>query len=485
MPESLQKKTTKGLAWSFLERLSVQGTQFVVMVIMARILSPRDYGLVGLLAVFIAVSQSIVDSGFSQALIRKQSRTEVDNSTVFYFNIVVGVLMYLLLYAGAPYIAIFYNEPELVNITRVLGLSVIFNSLVVVQRALLMSKINFKLITVSAFGAVMVSGTVGILMAYGGYGVWSIVAQQILNLGVNAVLLWFMSKWHPIIAFSWISFRELFGFGSKLLASGLLATIYNNLYLLIIGKFFSAAELGYYTRAHQFSDFPSANLTSVIQRVTYPAMCQIDDDNRLSDVYRKLIRMSGYAIFPILMFLAAISVPLVLWVLTDTWLFVATLLPILCLSMMWYPIHSLNLNLLQVKGRSDLYLRLEIIKKVLGVVIICATIPLGIVAMCWGSVASSLIALVINTYYTGKLINVGFLVQMRDLLPSLLLSFTMAAIVYLTMAYLPLSNAMKVFAGLAEGVIIYALLSWLMRCEEFGYIVNYLKLDKRWMRRKQ
>ena len=475
MPESLQKKTTKGLAWSFLERLSVQGTQFIVMIIMAQILSPRDDGLVGLLAVFIAVSQSIVDSGFSQALIRKQNRTEVDNSTVFYFNIVVGLLMYLVLYATAPCIAIFYNEPELVNITRVLGLSVIFNSFVVVQRALLMSKINFKIITVSAFAAVLVSGATGIVMAYSGYGVWSIVVQQILNRGINAMLLWLFSRWHPIIAFSWISFRELFGFGSKLLASGLLSTIYNNLYLLIIGKFFSATDLGYYTRAHQFSDFPSANLTSVIQRVTYPVMCQITDENRLQDVYRRMIRMSGYAIFPILTCLAEISLPLVLWLLKEQWLFVATLLPILCFSMMWYPIHSLNLNLLQVKGRSDLYLKLEIIKKLLGVAIICLTLPLGIVAMCWGSVVSSLIALVINTYYTGKLINVGFLVQMRDLLPSLLLSFAMAAIVYVTMLYLPCANVVKVFLGLAEGVIIYVLLSWILKTKEYAYMVNYIK----------
>lgn len=479
MSDSLRSKTIKGVAWSLLERFAVQGTQFVVMIIMARLLTPHDYGLVGLLVVFIAVSQSLVDSGFSQALIRKQDRKAVDNATVFYFNIVVGVVLYLLLFFSAPAIARFYEEPQLIQITRLLGLSVVINSLVVVQRALLMSNINFRVITIAAFVAALLSGIVGIWMAYKGYGVRSIVAQQLLNLGINAVLLWIMSKWRPVWAYSWKSFREMFGFGSKLLASGLIATIYNNLYLIIIGKVFSATDLGYYTRAHQFSDFPSANMTSVLQRVTYPVLCQMqDDDVRLESSYRRLLRTSGFLIFPLLTGLGAVSVPLVLLLLKEQWLFVATLLPILCLNMMWYPIHAINLNLLQVKGRSDLYLRLEIIKKIIGVGVIVVTIPFGVVTMCWGSVATSLIGLVINTYYTGKLINVGFFVQVRDLFPSFVLSIAMAIAVYLLVSFMPAGHLAQLVSGIGFGVAMYCAIAYLFKFKEVEYIKS-LKLIRK------
>lgn len=327
MAESLKQKTIRGVLWSTLERFSVQGIQFVVMIIMARMLTPNDYGLIGMLAVFIAVSQSLVDSGFSQALIRKQDRTETDNSTVFYFNLVVGVVLYGVLFVTAPLIARFYNEPQLVNITRVIGLSVLFNSLVVVQRALLTIQIDFKTQAKAALTAAITSGIIGIWMAYSGYGVWSIVAQQLINLGTNVLLLWILSHWRPRWTYSWKSFQELFGFGSKMLASGLLDTLYRNIYLIVIGKVFSASDLGYYTRAHQFTDFPSSNLTGIIQRVTYPVLCSIqNEDERLGNVYRRFLRISAFVIFPLMMGLAAVAEPLVLTLLKEQWLFAATLL---------------------------------------------------------------------------------------------------------------------------------------------------------------
>lgn len=369
------------------------------MIIMARILTPEDYGLVGMLTIFIAISQSLVNSGFSQALIRKQDRSEVDNSTVFYFNIGVGLVLYLLLFLCAPLIARFYNEPILVPLTRLISVSVLINSFVVVQRALLTVRIDFKTQAKASSAAAVVSGAVGITMAYTGSGVWSIVWYQLTNLTVNVGLLWILSPWRPQWIYSWKSFRELFSFGSKLALSGILESLYQNIYLMIIGKVFKASDLGYYTRAHQFAEFPSSNVSGIIQRVTFPILCSIqDDDERLRSVYRRFLRLSAFIVFPLMIGLAAVAHPFILLVLKEQWEFAAVLLQIICLGMMWYPIHAINLNLLQVKGRSDLFLRLEIIKKCLGVTMICITVPFGIVAMCWGSVANSIIALIINTH---------------------------------------------------------------------------------------
>ena len=476
MVESLKNKTVKGTVWSTLERLSVQGIQFVVMIIMARLLTPEDYGLVGMLAVFIAVSQSLIDSGFSQALIRKQDRSEVDNSTVFYFNIGVGIVLYFILFFSAPLIADFYKEPLLVPITRAIGLSLVFNSLVVVQRALLTIKLDFKTQAKASATGAIVSGILGIWMAYSGFGVWAIVWQQLSNLAVITILLWILSHWKPIWAYSWKSFKELFGFGSKLLASGLLDTLYRNLYLIVIGKVFKASDLGYYTRAHQFTDFASSNVTGILQRVTYPVLCTIqNDDARLADVYRRLLKTSAFIIFPLMMGLAAVARPMILSFLTEKWLFSAVIIEVLCFAQMWYPVHAINLNLLQVKGRSDLFLRLEIIKKILGVIMLCITLPLGLIPMCWGMLANSIIALIINTHYTGKLINLGFLAQMKDLLPILLLSLGVGAAVYFTVCLINMNSWALLSLGVAEGIILYVVFAKLLRFPEFKELAGILR----------
>lgn len=442
---------------------------FVVMIIMARILTPADYGLVGMLTIFIAVSQSLIDSGFSQALIRKQDRSEIDNSTVFYFNIGVGIILYIILFLSAPLIAKFYNEPLLIPITRTIGLSLILNSLVVVQRAILTVQLDFKTQAKASLTGAVISGTIGIWMAYSGFGVWAIVWQQISNFAVITALLWILSKWKPIWAYSWKSFKELFSFGSKLLASGLLDTMYRNIYLIVIGKVFKASDLGYYTRANQFADFASSNITGIFQRVTYPVLCTIqEDDKRLAEVYRKLLRTSAFVIFPLMLGLAAVASPMVITILTEKWLYSAVLLQILCFSQMWFPVHAINLNLLQVKGRSDLFLRLEIIKKIIGVAILCITLPFGLIALCWGMVANSIIALVINTHYTGKLIHLGFIAQIRDLIPILFLSGVMALAVFLTMTFIPMHTGLALAVGILEGIILYAALAKIFHFKEFS-----------------
>lgn len=476
MSESLKGKTVRGVAWSALERFSVQGVSFVVMIIMAGMLSPNEYGLVGMLTVFLAISQSLVDSGFSQALMRKMDRTEADNSTAFYFNVAVGVIMYAVLCVSAPLIARFYDEPILTDITRVIGLSIVINSLVVVQRALFTGELDFRTQAKASLLAAVVSGIVGIGMASSGFGVWSIVWYQLSNLGVNASMLWMLSKWRPKLCYSWKSFRELFGFGSKLMVSGLINTIYTNIYLIVIGKIFRASDLGYYTRAHQFAEFPSSNLNGIIQRVTYPVLCSIqNDDERLADVYRRFLKLSAFVIFPLMTGLAATSEPLILLLLNKQWGFTVTLLQIVCFSMMWYPIHSINLNLLQVKGRSDLFLKLEIYKKILGVSIMCVTIPLGLVAMCIGMVFNSIVALTINTYYTGKLIDVGFFKQMRDLTPTLLLSISMSAVVYVCVEAIPFDNMAKLLMGVVIGIVYYLAIAKMFRFKELAELTSLIK----------
>ena len=475
MTESLKNKTAKGVLWSTIERFSVQSVQFCIMIIMARLLTPQDYGLIGMLVIFLAIAQSLIDSGFSQALIRKYPRTETDNSTVFYFNIIVAVFIYLLLYFVAPYVSIFYNIPALTSVMRVICLGVVLNSLAVVKRALFTVNIDFKTQAKAAFIAAVSSGFVGIVMAYKGYGVWSLVFQQLLNLSINTGLLWIFSKWRPSWMFSWRSFRELFAFGSKLLLSGLLDTVYRNIYPIVIGKLFSASNLGHYTRAQQFADFPSSNVTGIIQRVTYPVLCTIQkDDERLAGVYRRVLKLVSFVVFPMMMGLSALAVPFIHIVIGDQWSLCAKLLQVLCFSMMWYPVHAINLNLLQVKGRSDLFLRLEIIKKILGISVLCLTAPLGLVVMCYGQVFNSLVALAINTYYTGKLINVGFFKQMRDLMPTLLLSLSMFGLIWIISHFVS-NQIYQLLAGILSGIIYYTSISYFCRFSELQEFFSLIK----------
>lgn len=475
MSVSLKQKTVTGILWSSIERFSVQGVQFVIMIIMARILLPSDYGMIGMLAIFIAISQALIDSGFSNALIRKTNRSDVDFSTVFYFNIVIGILLYLILFFTSPLIAEFYKTPELTNLTRIIALNLFINSLAVVQRAILTIRIDFKTQAKASFCAALLSGIIGIIMAYTGFGVWAIAVQTVSNGFINTGLLWILSKWKPLRVFSYHSFKELFFFGSKLLFAGLLNVIYQNIYTIVIGKKFHSTDLGYYTRADQFAQFPSSNLTGIMQRVTFPILSEIQDDKeRLAKAYRKFLRLSAFIIFPLMTGLAAVAYPFIGCLLTEKWNFTALLLQIICFSYMWYPIHAINLNLLQVEGRSDLFLKLEIYKKLLGVVVLCVTIPMGLVAMCWGAVVSSLLALVLNTYYTNKLIRVGLIKQLRDLSPALFYSFSMSAVVHFFIHLID-QQFLQLFLGIIVGIVYYFLISYLTKSQDLQEFILLIK----------
>ncbi|MDR0789415.1 MAG: lipopolysaccharide biosynthesis protein [Bacteroidales bacterium] len=472
---NLQQDTLKGLFWSSVDKFSVQGISFVIQIIIARILLPEDYGLIGMLAIFLAVSQIFIDSGFNNALIQKHNRTETDYSTVFYFNIVVAVLFYLLLFFASPLIADFYHQPILEKLTKIVGLVLIINSLSTIQRTKLTINIDFKTQAKISIVSIVVSGVIGVVMAYNGYGVWSLVMQSLLGAAISTVMFWIYAKWIPKRVFSYSSFKTLFSFGSKLLASGLLDTLYKNIYTLIIGKKFSASSLGIYSRADQFAQFPSSNLTGIIGRVTYPILCSIQTENdRLKNVYRQYLRLSAFIVFPLMIALCALSAPTIDVVLGTKWHGVILWLQILCFSAMWYPIHAINLNLLQVKGRSDLFLRLEIIKKIIGVAMLFITVPIGITAMCVGGIITSLIALVLNTHYTGKLIDIGFFKQMKDLIPSLLYSLSMGVIVFFAIK-LTDSNGLKLLIGLSLAMLYYLLIAYITKSTELKSLVTIAK----------
>ncbi len=479
MAEDLKKKTVNGIVWSSIDRFSGQGAQFLIMLVMARLLAPQDYGVLGMITIFMAISQSLIDSGFSNALIRKQNRTDVDNSTVFYFNLVVSGCLYVVLFILAPYVAQFYNTPSLCPIMRVICLSMVITSWGVVQRALLTLNLDFKSQAKASFISTISGGVVGIILAFYGYGVWALVFQQLTFYGLSTSLLWVFSKWRPIRCFSWQSFRELFAFGSKMLASGLLDTIYGNIYVIVIGKLFSASNLGHYVRAKNFSEFPSSNITGILHGVTYPVLCKLqDDDDRLREVYRKFLKLAAFIIFPLMVGLSSVSKPFILLIIGEKWTFCSELLQIICFSMMWYPIHAINLNLLQVKGRSDLFLRLEIVKKILGVSILLCTFRFGLVVMCYGSIASSMICLIINTYYTGKLIDVGYLKQMRDLMPTFLVCMCMFGLIHFINSFIS-PYLLQLVVGILVGAVFYIGTTYLFRFKELNELLLLVNKNKK------
>lgn len=421
--DSLKSKAVKGVGWSFVDNIAGSGITFLVGLVLARILSPAEFGTLGILMIFIAISNSIVDSGFSNALIRKPNATEEDYNTVFYVNMALAAAMYVLLFFTAPSIASFFKSKILIPTLRVLSTILFFNAASIIQRTNLVKKIDFKTQAKVSIISSMISAVVGIGMALTGYGVWALVGQQLSRQIANTIFLWIFNHWIPKLVYSWKSFRELFGFGSKLLISGLIDTIYNNIYQFVIGKFYSKADLGQYTRAQQFNTIFSSNLTAVIQRVSFPTLSNIQDDaERLKAGYRKIITLSMVISFACMLALAAISKPMIIILIGEKWMPAVLFLQIMCLYGMLYPIQALNLNMLQVKGRSDLFLYLEIAKKIIGIIPVVLGILYGIVIMLLGSLGFCIIAYFLNSYYSGKLIGYSSWQQIKDISKPFLIS---------------------------------------------------------------
>lgn len=459
MSGSLKSKTLKGVSWSFIDNIAGSGITFLVGLVLARLLTPAEFGIIGMITIFIAISNSIVDSGFSSALIRKQDASDKDYNTVFIFNLVVSVLLYLLLYAGAPSISAFFKEPQLIPVTRIVGLVLLLNAFGIIQRTLFVKSVDFKTQAKVSIIASLGSGIIGIAMAVYGWGVWSLVAQQLSRQLLNSLFLWIFSKWRPALQFSIQSFKELFGFGSKLMLSGIIDTTFRNIYYVVIGKFYSPAQLGQYTRAEQFRTIFSSNLTSVIQRVSYPVLSSIQDEKeRLLAAYRKVIKTTMLVTFACMLGMAAVAKPMILILIGEKWLPAVTYLQIMCFAGMLYPLHAINLNMLQVKGRSDLFLKLEVYKKILMVIPISLGIFFGIEYLLLGSVFNSFVAFFLNSSYSGKMINYSTSRQIKDIAPAFFISLITAGIMW-TFSLLPLNNwlilVLQIGAGLGIATLLY------------------------------
>lgn len=481
--QGLKDKTVKGVGWSAVDNLANYSVSFLVSIVLARLLSPDDYGLLGLIGIFTAISATITTSGFGNALIRKKGATEDDYNTVFIFNLVVSIVLYGVLFLCAPAIARFFNRDELVALTRVSSLSIIVGALSLTQRVQLVKRIDFKTQTKITLIATISSGIIGIVMAICGFGVWSLVAQNLTKSLIDMVCLWMFNHWIPRFYFSKASFKELFGYSWKILLSYLLNTIWKELYQVVVGKFYSPATLGQYSRAKGFAQIFSSNLTGVVQNVTFPVLSDIQDDKpRMIAAYRKMIKTTMFVTAISMFSLGAVAQPLIYCLIGSKWHEASTYLPYICVSMSLYPLQAINLNMLQVQGRSDIFLILEIIKKVIGLAPLAVCIFFGIKWMLVVNIFTSIIAFFLNSYYTGKSMGYTSWMQLKDVAPSYGIAMVIALSVYF-FKYLPLSHFIVLPIQIIVGAVVVLLVCKATRLEEYNDVkemaTTYLSKLKR------
>ncbi|MBE0508068.1 MAG: lipopolysaccharide biosynthesis protein [Marinospirillum sp.] len=465
---SLTAKTTIGILWNFSEQLLRRGVGLVTTLLLAYFLAPEAYGLVAMMAVFIAIATSLMDSGFRQALIRLKEATDLDLSTAFYANLTLGLFAYTALYFAAPLIATFYEEQRLVLLIRVTGLVVLVNAFQVVQIALFHRQMNFKAQLKASFPAALASAVVAVLLAYKGAGVWALVAQMITAALITVILLWLMSEWRPKWCFSKSSLKSMYNFGYKLFLSGFLDIVFKNLYVVVIAKLFSASVAGLYFFAEKMRELILSQLVGAIQNVTYPALASVQDDNvRLKAGYRKVIAVTTFLLFPALMLLAALAEPLFQFLLPEKWWGAAPYLQLLCISGLLYPLHAINLNILKVKGRSDLFLYLEILKKIMVVAVIFVSYRYGVIGILIGQIVTSVLAYLPNSYFAARLINYPAREQIKDFVPGLLLSMLLGGLVYTAVQILDWP-AFTLLALLGtSGLVAYLLGAHLMKLQAY------------------
>lgn len=475
---SLSKQARSGMVWTFAQQFGNQLVGFVVSLILARILMPEEFGLIGMIAVFIAIGNSLLDAGLTQSLIRSKDPDQEDLSTVFFFNLIASILIYWVIFFLAPLIAGFYGQPMLTPILRVFCITFVVSAFSAVQLARLTKAMNFKTQTLVAIPATIIGGIVGIVMAYSGFGVWSLVWSSIITSALSAIQLWIYSRWTPSFIFSVPKFKSHFNFGYKLTLSGLLDQIFNNIYIIVIGKYFSAAQVGFYTRAETMKQLPVTNISSALNKVTYPLFASIQDDNiRLKRVYRHLMQMVVFVITPVLIFLAVLAEPTFRFLFTEKWLPAVPYFQILCLTGILYPIHAYNLNILKVKGRSDLFLKLEVIKKTLLVISIVLALQFGIYGLLFSQVIISVLAFGINSHYTGKFLNYTTWQQSRDILPTILLGTFAGAVILIIDQYSVLQDQwdfIRILGGSVTGLMVYLPLAYFFKFESLSDIKNIL-----------
>lgn len=461
--------------WRFAERCGAQLVSFIVSIVLARILAPEDYGTIALVTVFTAILQVFVDSGLGTALIQKKDADDLDFSSVFYFNFVICLILYAGMFAAAPYIAIFYEDATLTPVIRVLSLTIVISGVKGIQQAYVSRNMLFKRFFFSTIGGTILSAFLGIGLAYTGFGVWALVAQQLSNTAIDTLILWITVKWRPKKKFSWKRLKDLLAFGWKLLVSSLLDTAYNNLRNLIIGKMYSSSDLAFYNQGDKFPKVIVTNINTSIDSVLLPTMSNVQDDrDRVKQMTRRAIKTSTYVMAPLMMGLAFCAEPIVKIVLTDKWLPCVPSLRVFCITYMFWPVHTANLNAINAMGRSDWFLRLEIIKKIMGMTILLSTMWFGVMAMAYSLLLSSALSQIINSWPNRKLLGYGYLEQVRDFAPGILLAVGMGICVYF-IGFLPLPTAITLLIQIIAGAAIYIGVSAVLNLEEFEYLLGMTK----------
>lgn len=469
------KSVCSNFIWRFAERCGAQLVTFIVSIILARILMPEDYGTVALVTVFTTIMQVFVDSGLSTALIQKKEADDLDFSSVFYFNFIVCITLYLIMFFAAPLIASFYHMPELTSIVRVISLTILISGVKGVQQSYVSRNMLFKRFFYSTLGGTIFSAFIGIVMAYAGFGVWAIVAQQLSNTAIDTLILWITVEWRPKLLFSWKRLKQLLGFGWKILCSSLLDTIYNNLRSLIIGKVYSSGDLAFYNEGDKLPKLIVTNINTSIDSVLLPAMSnEQDDQNRVKNMTRKSIMISCYLMAPLMIGLACCAENVVTLILTEKWLPCVPFLQIFCITYMFWPIHTANLNAIKAMGRSDLFLKLEIWKKIIGLTLLLSTMFISVKAMAYSLLISTLTSMVINSWPNKKLLNYSFIEQMKDILPSILLALGMGVVVYF-IGKIDISTLPLLIMQIICGGLIYIMGSAFFRLEPFVYLLGIIK----------
>lgn len=477
--ETLKNKIIKGVGWSAADAFLGQGVTFIVGLVLARLLSPDEYGLIGICLIFTTVLNGIVDSGFSNALIRKKDVTDEDYNTMFMTNMAISIVLYIFLFVSAPFVSDFFHRLELTALVRATGLILFFNALSITQVTILTKKIDFKTKTKASLVSAIISGVIGIALAFMGYGVWSLVAQQLSKQLLYTLCLWVLNKWWPKFTFYEDSFKYMWGFGWKLLASGILNNVWNQLYQVVIGRCYTSSTLGHYTRANECASIFSSNLTTIIQRVTFPVLSELQDDKKkLLVSYRKLIKVSMFVTVICMFALGAMAEPMIYSLIGPQWHQAATFLPFICITMSLYPLHAINLNMLQVQGRSDLFLYLEIVKKIITLIPIFIGAFVGVYWMLCASIFTGFIAFLLNSWFTGKFLNYSSWQQLKDVLPSYLIALFIGFIVYL-LKFLPLSYnlifPLQILATIIFGWIVNRIINLEEYCEIKNIVLTVIK----------
>ncbi len=463
MEHKTKSELLRGVIWNGLEKILMKGSSFVIGIILARLLSPSDYGLMGMLTIFVMLSNVIIEGGFAKALIQKKDCSNIDYSTAFFSNVGISIVIYIVLYFIAPYVATFYEEPQLVSLLRILAINFVLGALNIVQRAKIMAAVDFKSLAQINVLSTILGGVVGILMAYNGWGVWSLVGQTIGMSVVMIILFPLYSKWTPTLTFNKESFSKLFGFGSKLMLTGFASVIVNNIATICIGKYYKSSQLGYYTRASQFSEMIAWTISDVLGSVTFPVLSKLQDDTQqLVNVYRRSLFYTALIVFPIMILCALLAKPLVVMLLTEKWMPAVFLLQILCLARMFSPLSAINLNLLNAIGRSDLFMKVDFSKFPLILVTLAITIPLGVDAIVIGSLVNTFICFFVNAYYPGKLYGYGALEQIKDF-KKIFFAIIPMIFVVLLVEYLFDNNFVVLFLGSLIGIATYVSVCLLLK----------------------